>query len=58
MKFGNLIEYNMGNSFLEKSYAKYGGKPFPDPFQKIQIGAYLWINSPKFYTVCFYCMQS
>ena len=26
MKFGQLIEYNMRNIFLEKSYTKYGGK--------------------------------
>ena len=32
MKFGKLIEYNMRNIFREKSYAKYGGKLFPDRF--------------------------
>ena len=26
MKFGQLIECNMWNSFVEKSYTKYGGK--------------------------------
>ena len=26
MKFGQLIECNMRNIFLEKSYAKYGGE--------------------------------
>ena len=26
MKFGQLIEYNMGNIFLEKSYSKCGGE--------------------------------
>ena len=25
MKFGQLIEFNMGNNFLEKSYTKFGG---------------------------------
>ena len=29
MKFGQLIEYKVGNIFLEKSYAKYGGESFP-----------------------------
>ena len=29
-----------------------------DPFLKIQNRACLWINSLKFYTVCFYCMAS
>ena len=33
-------------------------KPFPDPFLKTQNLTYLWINSLKFYTICFYCMQS
>ena len=26
MKFGQLTKYNMKNIFVEKSYAKYGGK--------------------------------
>ena len=26
MKFGQLIEYNMRNSFVEKSYTKYAGE--------------------------------
>ena len=34
MKFGQLIEYDMGNTFLEKSYAKYGGETIPRPFSK------------------------
>ena len=25
-KFGQLIEYNMGNTFPKKSYTKYGGE--------------------------------
>ena len=32
MKFGQLIEYNMGNIFLDKSYAKCGGGTSPRPF--------------------------
>ena len=32
MKFGHLIEYNMRNTFLEKSYAKCGGEASPRPF--------------------------
>ena len=31
---------------------------FPDPFLKTQNQAYLWFNSLKFYTICFYLMQS
>ena len=33
-------------------------KLFPDPFLKNQNWTYLWINSLKFHTVCFYCMTS
>ena len=33
-------------------------KLFLDPSLKNQNWAYLWINSLKFYTVCFYCMPS
>ena len=29
-----------------------------DPFQKNENWAYLWINSLKWYVVCFYCMAS
>ena len=29
MKFGQLIEYNMRNIFLEKSYEKCGGEASP-----------------------------
>ena len=32
MKFGQLIEYNMRNIFLEKSYSKYGEDASPRPF--------------------------
>ena len=31
MKFGHLIEYNMRNIFLEKSYEKCGGEASPRP---------------------------
>ena len=33
-------------------------KLVPDPFLKTENWAYLWINSLKFYTVCFYYMAS
>ena len=32
MKLGQLIEYNMRNIFLEKSYIKWGGETTPRPF--------------------------
>ena len=31
-KFGQLTEYNLKNIFLEKSYAKWVEKIFPDTF--------------------------
>ena len=56
MKFGQLIAYNMRNIFVEKSYIKCGGETIPYSFPKNQNCMYLWINSLKFYTVCFYHM--
>ena len=34
MKPGQLIEYNLRNIFLEKSYTKCGGGTIPSPFSK------------------------
>ena len=34
MKFGHLIEYNMRNIFLEKSYTEYGGETRTWPFSE------------------------
>ena len=34
MKFGQLIEYNMKNIFVEKSYTKYGGETVSRPFSE------------------------
>ena len=34
MKFGQLTENNMRNTFLEKSYTKNGGETSPRPFSK------------------------
>ena len=34
MKFGQLIEYNLRNIFLEKSYIKCGRETIPEPFSK------------------------
>ena len=36
MKFGQLIEYNTRNIFIEKSYAKCAGETIPDPYLKNQ----------------------
>ena len=34
MKFGQLIEYNMRNIFVEKSYTKSTGETIPRPLSK------------------------
>ena len=34
MKFDQLIEYNMRNIFVEKSYAKCAGETIPRPLNK------------------------
>ena len=34
MKFGQLIEYNMRNIFVEKSYTKCGGETILRTFSK------------------------
>ena len=34
IKFGQLIEYNMRNIFVEKSYTKCGGETIPRPLSK------------------------
>ena len=34
MKLGQLIQYSMRNSFLEKSCTKCGGETIPRPFSK------------------------
>ena len=36
MKFSRLIEFNMRNIFLGKSYSKCGGDASPDPFMQNQ----------------------
>ena len=34
MRFGQLIEYNMRNIFVEKSYTKCAGETIPRPLSK------------------------
>ena len=34
MKFGQLIDYNIRNIFLEKSYTKCGGETIARPFSE------------------------
>ena len=54
MKFHQLIEYNVRNIFLEKSYAKWDGEGFPKSFLKYQNWAYLLINSTVIQFVLLY----
>ena len=45
MKFGQLIESNMKNIFLQKSCTKYGGETSPRPFSeklKMRISLAQW----------------
>ena len=42
MKFGQLIEYEMRNIFVEKLHVKYGGETIPSPFsKKSKLGTFL-----------------
>ena len=55
-KLGQLIEYNMRNIFLEKSFAKCDGETIPRSFAKKSK-----LNIPldqQFYIVCFYFMPN
>ena len=36
IKYGSLLQYNMRNIFLEKSFTEYGGMLVPGPFIKNQ----------------------
>ena len=58
MESGQLIECNMRNIFLEKSYTKCGGKTSPRPFsEKLKLSILLDQYS-KILSVCLYCMVS
>ena len=48
IKFGQLIEYNMKNDFVETSYTKCAGETIPGTLSKNQNWVYLWISSLKF----------
>ena len=55
--FGQLIETR--ETFFFKNHAQHVVENlFPNPFLKNQNWGYLWVNSPKFYAVCFYWMLS
>ena len=56
MKFGQLIKKTLDTIFLKNHTQNVVEKLFPGPFLKKQNLANLWINNPKVYEVCFYCM--
>ena len=58
IKFDQLIECNMRNTFLEKSKIKYGGEAIRDHFLKNQNCRYLWISGLNFHKACFYRMPN
>ena len=54
MKFGQLIECNMRNIFLEKSYTKCGGETSPRPFsEKLKLSISLDQQSKVLYSLFF-----
>ena len=56
MKFGQSIEYNMRNIFLEKSQTKRDGETSSRPFsQGSKLRIYLDQQSKVLHS-CFYCM--
>ena len=61
MKFGQLIEYNIGNIFPERSYTKYsGGKTIARLFykkSKLDVSLDQYSNSFNV-LVCLYCIPS
>ena len=57
MKFGHL-QIKLEILFLKNDTQNVVGKLVPDPFVLNQNWAYLWINSLKCYTVCFFVCPS
>ena len=57
MALGQLIEYNIRNIFLERSYTKYSEETMPKPFSK-KLKLTLSLDQLKFDTVSFDCMPN
>ena len=54
MKFDQLIDYNVRNIFLEKSYTKYDGETSPRPFsEKLKLSISLDQESKVSYSLFF-----
>ena len=59
MKFGQLIDYDMRNIFLEKSYTKCGGETSPRPFsEKLKLSISLDQLSKVLYNLLLLCAKS
>ena len=59
MKFGQLIEYNTRNIFLEKSYTECVRKTVPRPFsKKLKLSIFLDHYSKVLYILFFNCLPS
>ena len=56
MKYGQLIEHNMRNNFIEKAQTKCGGETSPKPFSKNSKWSISLDQHLKFHAVCFYCI--
>ena len=58
MKFGQLIDYNMRNIFLEKSYIECGAETSPAPFsEKLKISISLDQSSKVLYSLFLLCAK-
>ena len=51
MIFGELIEYNLRNIFVEKSSTKCAAETISRPYLKYQNWAYLWISFKQFVSI-------
>ena len=54
MKFDQLIEYNMSNIFVEKSYTKCGAESIPRPLykkSKLSISREIKLQTTLFYLI-------
>ena len=56
-KFDQLIDYNMRNIFLEKSYAKCGGESIRRPFSKESKLSISLHQQSEFLLRLFYCIS-
>ena len=58
MKTGQLLEYNLRNISIEKSYKKCDGETIPRPFSKKSKLSLSLDRYSKVYIFCFDCLPS